>query len=309
MGRKGRGGRAVLLEIDPTVDYAFKRLFGSAGNTSLLIDLLNAIVTGPPVRDVTLLNPFTEKEFADDKQAVFDIRASDQGGRRFAVEMQRVVPWYFPKRVLFNWGSAYTEQMLQGDYHATLMPTVVVCILTENLIQDDGDFHHVFRMVDTKRNVPFSKDAEILHTIELDKFHATAEQVGTVIERWCYFLKHAAELDPAALPRQLETPAIVRAMEVLMRIRESEQDRQAYLTRRMSEADIASREYMSKHAREIGLAEGQDKGIAMGKIHFAQRLLKQPLTRKEALEKLTLDDLTALADQLERQALPSSDTP
>ena len=157
--------------------------------------------------------------------------------------------------------------------------------------------------VDTKRNLLFSKDAEI-QTIELSKFRATVEQVETQIERWCYFLKHAAELDPAALPKQLQTPAIIRATEVLMRIQESERDRQAYLTRRMSEADIATREYMSKHAHEIGVAAGEIK-----RIHFAQRCLKQPLTDKETLERMTLNELSALADQLERQVLPLSEVP
>ena len=156
---------------------------------------------------------------------------------------------------------------------------MVICILTQKLI-GDAEVHHVFRMVDEKRNVPFCKDAEI-HTIELSKFRATAEEVETPIERWCYFLTHATEMDPKALPERLRTPAIIQAMEVLMRIRESEQDRQAYLTRRMSEADIATREYMSKHAREIGLVEGR-----IDKIHSFQRVLKQPLTPHEELESL-----------------------
>lgn len=264
---------------------------------------------------MTLLNPFTEKEFEDDKQAVFDIRGSDQAGRRFSLEMQKIVPWYFPKRALFNWASGYTEQLLQGDYHATLMPNLVLCVLAQNLFEDD-EVHHVFRMVDVERNVLFCKDAEI-HTIELDKFQATAEQVRTPIERWCYFLKHAAGMDPEALPEQLRTPAIVRAMEVLMRIREGELDRQAYLTRRLNEAELATREYVNKHAREIGVAEGKEqgmekgieKGISIGKIHLVQRLSNQPLTPKEELERLTPDDLATLADRMERQVLPQGDTP
>jgi predicted transposase/invertase (TIGR01784 family) len=297
-------------EIDPTVDYAFKRLFGTASNAALLIDLLNAVAalsSGRSVREVTIQNPFTEMEFENDKQAIVDIRAKDQTGRQFLLEMQKLVPWYFPNRILFNWATAYAEQMQQGDYHATLLPTLALCILSKRLI-DDEEVHHIFRLVDAKREILFCKDVEI-HTIELSKFRSTAEQVETPIERWCYFLKYAMEMDPEALPEQLKTPAIVQAMEVLMRIRESEQDRQAYITRRMNEADIATREYVSKHAHEIGEAEGVEKGIAMGKIHFAQRLLKQPLTTKGELERLTLDDLTALADQLEQQLLPLGDAP
>ena len=90
-----------------------------------------------------------------------------------------------------------------------------------------------------------------------------------------------------------------------MRIRENEQDRQAYITRRLNEADIALREYANLHAHEISEA----KGIAIGKIHFAQRFLKQPLTPKGELDTLTPADLIALADRLERQALPPDDAP
>ena len=97
-----------------------------------------------------------------------------------------------------------------------------------------------------------------------------------------------------------------------MRIRESEQDRQAYLARRQNDADIATREYVNKHAREIGVAEGREEGIVKGKIekiHLVQRLLKQPLTPAGELEKIGLAELTALADRLEQQLLPPNDAP
>ena len=101
-----------------------------------------------------------------------------------------------------------------------------------------------------------------------------------------------------------------------MQIRESEQDRQAYLTRRMSEADIATREHMSKHAREIGLAEGEIKGRTAGriegeveKIHLLQRLRNRPLTPVEELKKFNLPELIALAGQLEQEIVSKKDAP
>ena len=48
--------------IDPKVDYAFKRLFGSPANSSLLISLLNAVLAFPAARQIAsveILNPFT----------------------------------------------------------------------------------------------------------------------------------------------------------------------------------------------------------------------------------------------------------
>ena len=56
------------LGIDPTVDYAFKRLFADPANKDLLIHLLNAVLDpSPPIVDVEILNPFNEKDYADDK--------------------------------------------------------------------------------------------------------------------------------------------------------------------------------------------------------------------------------------------------
>ncbi len=77
--------------IDPKIDYAFKRLFGSEPNQPLLIDLLNAVLQPPPAQRVAaleILNPFNDKEALDDKLSVVDIKARDQSGRQFNVEMQ-----------------------------------------------------------------------------------------------------------------------------------------------------------------------------------------------------------------------------
>ena len=101
-----------------------------------------------------------------------------------------------------------------------------------------------------------------------------------------------------------------------MRIRESEQDRQAYLTRRMNEADMATREYVSKHAYEIGFAAGFEEGFEKGlrkieivRIRLAQRLCGQPLTPVEELECHALPELTALLDRLEAIVLSRKSAP
>src|SRR5262245_50002186 len=120
--------------IDPTVDYAFKRVFGSEGHADVPIDLLNAVLNPPAgkvVREVRFLNPFTEAEHAGAKRAVFDIRARDQGGRLFNLEMQRQVPWSFSKRALYYLTTLHGQQLLEGDYYETLCPTYSICFLGE----------------------------------------------------------------------------------------------------------------------------------------------------------------------------------
>lgn len=82
----------MSLGIQPTVDFVFKKVFGSPENLPVLIGLLNAILQREePIVYVELLNPFSYQEFADDKLVVLDIRARDSTGRWLNIEMQVTV--------------------------------------------------------------------------------------------------------------------------------------------------------------------------------------------------------------------------
>src|SRR6202035_1301666 len=98
--------------IDPKVDYAFKKLFGSEANLDLLSDLLHAVLQPPPGRQIVelaILNPFNEKDTTEDKLSVVDVKARDASGRLFNVEMQMVAPWFYPQRVLYYWAKIHQQ--------------------------------------------------------------------------------------------------------------------------------------------------------------------------------------------------------
>lgn len=66
------------LGIKPTVDFVFKKIFGSPQNSLALIGLLNAILDlERPIEFVEILNPFNYQEFAGAKQIVLDVRCRD----------------------------------------------------------------------------------------------------------------------------------------------------------------------------------------------------------------------------------------
>ena len=65
------------MRADPKVDYAFKRVYGSQRNADILVHLLNAILRPEiPIRSIEILNPFSEKDFAEDKLNVLRPSAS-----------------------------------------------------------------------------------------------------------------------------------------------------------------------------------------------------------------------------------------
>jgi predicted transposase/invertase (TIGR01784 family) len=289
--------------IDPRVDYAFKRLFGSENTTALLIDLLNAVlqlVVGKRVRDVILRNPFSAKTYAEDKTSILDVRASDESGRQHHLEMQRSVTWAFPKRFLFYWAQHYSGQMREGDYHETLCATFSIAFL-DSVLFDDEHYHHVFRPWDHERGLLLCKDME-LHTIELPRFNLTVEQLTTPLERWCYFLKHGDTLDSDKLPPALDVPPIRQAVEILTMLSKDELERERYLDRLKGQRDAQSLANAARFEREAGREEGRREEM-LARIQLCQRALKQPVTPKEELLRLQGDDLARLAEQLDSQLL------
>lgn len=69
-----------MCHINPKVDFAFKKLFGSEENQNLLISLLNAILTlAPPIIEVELRNPYNLTDYRAGKLSILDIKAKAAG--------------------------------------------------------------------------------------------------------------------------------------------------------------------------------------------------------------------------------------
>ena len=83
---------SMKIGIRAWIDFAFRKIFGKPGNEICLISLLNAVLQLPhPVVSVVYLNPFGMKDFETDKLFCVDVKATDQRGRVFVIEVQIVV--------------------------------------------------------------------------------------------------------------------------------------------------------------------------------------------------------------------------
>lgn len=54
----------------------------------LTLDAVLQPATGQGIESLEILNPFNDKEALDEKLSILDIKARDQSGRQFNVEMQ-----------------------------------------------------------------------------------------------------------------------------------------------------------------------------------------------------------------------------
>ena len=90
---------------------------------------------------------------------------------------------------------------------------------------------------------------------------------------------------------------------------QSDIERERYESRRKAQMDHisainAARLQGERAGREQGEVIGREKGEQIGQIgviHLCQSLLNQPITPKEKLQALSLDELTRLAGELRKQ--------
>src|SRR5436190_1078120 len=244
------------LGIDPTVDYAFKHFLGRESTIPILIDVIDQVLAPPPgheIQAIELLNPFNPKEFLDDKLSILDIKARDQSGRQFNIEMQMLFHRSLEQRILFYWSKLYQQQLHEGERYWTLRPTITICFLNDLLFPQLPDYHLTFRLLEQKHLVPFVNDVAI-HILELPKFKKPETELANGLDRWLYFLRHAATIDVDEVPAQLRQPLILRAMEELKMLSQTDVERERYEARRIWQLDYNT---SMRDARQMGAEDGR----------------------------------------------------
>ncbi len=285
----------MIPGIDPKVDYAFKFVFGRGHNQAVLIHLIEAVLRPAPgerIVQLELLNPFHDKQALDDKLSILDIKARDQRGRLFNIEMQVLSERAFRGRVLYYWSRLYSSQLGEGEDYGLLRPTISICFTDFVLFPQAASYHLTFQPRPADHQFVFSDDLA-LHILELPKFTRSAEELTYPLDAWLYFLQHGERLDSTALPERLHVPAIQRALEDLIVLTQDQIERERYESRVKAQRDERSR---LLHAEDVGLAKG-----LVRQIHLCQRLLKRPMTPTEELARLSVEELDRLATQLESE--------
>jgi predicted transposase/invertase (TIGR01784 family) len=216
--------------IDPKIDCVFKALLGDEENKNLLVHFLNAMLGAElpaPVVEVSILNPYNEKEFLDDKLSIVDVKARDQSGCVFQIEIQLLVLPELPARILYGWADIYSGQLASGDDYGALKPTFAIWLLGETLLPDVPGYVHRYRMRDADGRTLIDHGG--INLFELPKF--AVEQVQTEEQRWLKFFIEGEHLDPADLPDWMQTPEMQQVMTTVKQFTEKDRAYHAYQAR------------------------------------------------------------------------------
>ncbi len=278
-----------MCKINPRVDFAFKKLFGSEENKDLLISLINSIVSEEEqVVEVTLKNPYNLADYRAGKISILDIKARSENNRWFNVEMQISEDYNFDKRAIYYWAKLVTEQLSEGMMFKELKKTISINILDFNFIPATEEVHNCYKIINTNTG----KDDKLhdifeLHYIELKKFTKNYHQIENALDRWTTFLTKAHQLDKDHVPKELASDKdIVKAIEAVDRMF-NEEERLVYEVRMQSLADVESK-----------IASAEEKGMEKGIEKIIRQLLTTQSPEQVAkLTGLTIDRIIKIKDE------------
>jgi predicted transposase/invertase (TIGR01784 family) len=278
----------MRYHIDPKIDCVFKALLGSEDNRRLLIHFINAILAGEllsPITEVIILDPYNEREFLDDKLSIVDVKARDEQGRLYQIEIQLLSVPDLPARICYTWADLYSQQLHSGEDYGQLRPTYAIWILAEDMLRDDPAYAHRYRLCDERGRRLIDHGG--IWLMELNKF--AAEVVETEEQRWLKFFIEGERLDDADLPDWMQTAEMRQAMSTLKAFSEKEhayhayQARQNYLRQQRSIQRVLEEERAAREAeRRAKEAERQAKEAALREMEVALREMEVALREMEA---------------------------
>ena len=283
------------LEIRPLVDYAFKKVFGSPENGQALISFLNAVLLRRRhIVDITLLNPFNEKEYDIDKLSILDIKAKDSSGAFFTIEMQLALHEELTKRWVYYACKQVSSQLEEGDDYGELCPVYSICIVDDSLWEDSEKLHHRFELADIDSGRVLTNTIEI-HTLELGKYNRKESDLlnATPLECWLYWMVHAQEYESNELLSLFPENAFQQATHALETIKMKSTDLQRYHEREQALRDLG---WQVRAARREGIKIG-----TIGKVQVLQELLGDQVASSTELESRTLEELERVSQELQQK--------
>lgn len=193
-------------------DIAFRKIFGNENRKEALVSFLNAVLDfhdDQRITEVTILNPYQLPKLKGGKVTIIDVKATDQAGRTYIVEMQVGDIDGFEKRVLYYSSKSYVDQIKRADFYRKLRPVIFIGILdfeqTEN-----RNYISRSQVRDIETGERTIKDIEFTF-IELPKFKLELHELRTLTEKWVYFIKNAENL--LVIPENINDEGLKSAYE------------------------------------------------------------------------------------------------
>jgi predicted transposase/invertase (TIGR01784 family) len=241
-------------------DIVFKRLFACM---VLLCSLLNSLLRyegDDRIVDLSLLPTEMLPSGLNSKRGVLDLRARDQLGRQFNIEVQHAVHGDIITRSLTYVAHLLLSQAQRGDPYTGLRPNVGIVLTDACLFPQHNDVHTPANVYAPRHGFVVS-DLMEWHFFELGKLPREApSDDAPMAMKWLHMLHYGHRYSRGGNPLPPSLAAveeIVMALDQFTNISQDESVREALFQRMLDERDYATD---IRQATQAGRAEGLTEG-------------------------------------------------
>lgn len=286
-----------MIFINPKIDFAFKKIFGSEDSKDILISFLNALVyeANPVIQDLEIINPYRAPKIRGVKETYLDIKAkiqdAESGEERIVIiEMQVLNVEGFEKRILYNAAKSYSTQLNIGEGYHLLNPVIALTITDFVMFTELSNITSKFILKEKDFLIDYPVyDIELIF-VELPKFKKNLSEIETIIDKWLYFLDNARKLQD--IPAEMHEPELQKAFYIANQVNLTLDELE---DQEKSEIFIQDQRGAITKAVKESLNQGRQEGSQQKAYEIARRMLGA--FDEETIAKmtgLTLDDLRSL---------------
>src|SRR5882762_3986359 len=255
--------------IDPLVDFAFKKIFGSEPNKDLLIAFLNEVFRGRKhIVDLVYNKNEHPGDLKDEGAAIFDLLCTGERGEKFLIEVQRGRQGNFKERALFYTSRLISDQAPKGrrsEWAYNLTEVYLVALLEDFTLQisPGTEYLHDICLCNRETGKIFYDKLGYIY-LELNKFVKEDSELESDLDRWLYVLKNMSRMDK--IPVYLRKPIFEKLFNIAEYSNLTKEEKTMYdssLKYKWDNKNVL--DYALNEGREAGRQEGIKEGIKEGR--------------------------------------------
>ena len=285
------------LFIDPTCDVGFKKLMS---DEEILIDFLNTFLPNgtPEIISATLLPEERLADGINSRKVFFDVRAKDNFGKIYIIEIQRKPQEFFVNRSIYYNSREISSQGESGKLETyDFCPVYSISVL--NFVPNEkwaNKYYNFFTYREEESNEKLTDvTAQIFILLPLMKL--SPEELKDKRSQWCYLLRNAVRLNKEAVSKlkwtqkeifeKMKTILYVSKLskeerEMIDRIKQIEWDNRAMFHEARTQGE--------KKGFEQGLEKGLEQGLERGLVSSAMNMLAKGFDIKTISECVNLPE-------------------
>ncbi|MDR3696003.1 Rpn family recombination-promoting nuclease/putative transposase [Mucilaginibacter sp.] len=263
--------------IDPLVDFAFKKIFGSEPNKDLLIAFLNEVFRGTKhIVDLVYNKNEHPGDLMDEGAAVFDLLCTGDKGEQFLIEVQRGRQGRFKERALFYTSRLISDQAPRGkraEWGYEITEVYLVALLENFTLEGNpaDKYLHDICLCDRDTGKIFYDKLGYTY-IELLNFVKTEEELDSELDKWLYVLKNMSSMDK--IPAYLRKPIFEKLFSIAEYTNLTKEEKNMYDSSMKYKWD-------NKNVLDYAVEEAKKEGKLEGKLEEAREIARE--LKKEGL--------------------------